>query len=270
MPERPFRTNSTSLVEGFKQALRSVRKGFQWVDDHREDLRSWGEDVGRRGGPQDPWRWLFNRVDALTSLTMKGGLELERRLEAVRSKHGVTLTLLVDGAVDEQVTESLRSALLRAPLQGQQLEQLQTALDFIDAGSDHLAGPLLINTLEGVLWFEVANRGLIERNQKNKWQQTDLARKPGQVVHGVEEALNLVGADLDDDFRDFVKAVVYGSPGDPFRHGTPIGGWQLRANFLVFALAGWLDLHGLLDSSSVVHAAFRRAAEQPRTDAQDA
>jgi hypothetical protein len=64
---------------------------------------------------------------------------------------------------------------------------------------------------------------------------------------------------MDDDFRDFLKAVIYGGPGDPFRHGTATADWQLRANFLVFALVGWLDMHGLLDSSKVIFDAFRRA-----------
>lgn len=110
------------------------------------------------------------------------------------------------------------------------------------------------------MWLEVANRGLIERNRKDKWCQTALASREGDVVHGVEAALVLLGTDIGDDFRDFLKVLVYGGPGDPFRHGTASDDWQLRPNFLVFALVGWLGMHGLGDSSKAIFDSLRRAA----------
>lgn len=253
------------LLDTLKEGWRSILDGVQWVQDHQADIRAWAREVGQRGGAEDPWRWLFDRVSAFTSLTMKGGLELERRLVADKPRRGMSLTLLVDEAVDRSLITAVREVLARAPLRGHQPEQLDVALGFVDDGRDYLAVPLLINTFEGILWFEVANQRLIERNSKGKWEQTALAPHQGDLVHGVEAALDLLASSRDDDFRDFLKAVVYGGPGDPFRHGTPSGEWQLRANFLVFALIGWLDMHGLLDSRAVIFDAFRRA--QDRRDA---
>lgn len=250
------------LIDGLKQGWQTILDRVQWVIDHEDDIATWWRDVRNRGGPEDPWRWLFERVNAFVGITMRGGLELERRLLPDKARQGATLTLLVDDAVDEELIATVRAAVAKAGLRGHQPDQLDVALSFVAERRDHLAVPLLINTLEGVLWFEVDNRGLIERNRKGKWQQTALAPNQGDLVHGVEGALDLLSTAMEDDFRDFLKAVVYGGPGDPFRHGTAMGDWELRANFLVFALIGWLEMHGLADSRAVIFDAFKRADDR--------
>lgn len=243
-------------------------EGLAWVNSHHEDIRRWSRDVEMRGGEDDAWRWLFDRVSPFTSMTMKGALELERRMTIEKLRRGQSLSLLVGrAATDPEFVTQLRRVLKSAPLTGARADQLTTALDLMQEGQDHVAVPLLINSLEGMFWTEAAERGLIVRTSSGKWHSLPGPDAPRKQIHGLEQVLDLLGAELDDALRAFLKAVVYGGSGDPFRHGTARDGWQLRAGFLVLALAGWLDMRGLMDSRVAIRGAFARSNEPQSADA---
>jgi hypothetical protein len=262
--DRPPEERPPDLLEVLKQGWQALSS---LASKYEPEFRAWGRDVRARAGRKDDsWRWLLSRVSSTTALSIIGGLEAERRIVEEKRKRGAVVTLLLDDIVDGELTSEMRRALAGAPLHDQQGDQLRAALDFVDAGEHHLAGPLLINTLEGIFWFEGERLGLIERNDKGKWAQTALAPKPGKQVDGIEEALKLCGRDIDEDFRRFVTAVVYGDQGDPCRHGTPPAGWQLRASLLVFALIGWLEWRGLTESDAAIRAACQRVQERREQD----
>ena len=234
-----------------------------WIDNHRPEIRAFGRDIKKRGGLDDPWRYLFTKVSGNTALAMKTALELERRVTP--TGHGDTLTLLLGAAIsDPELLQELQTEVARAPISLVRREQLGEGLALIGTGRHHLAVPLLINPIEGIFWTAAANAGLIEQNRRGKWRCTVATSTPGKPVHGLEHVLNLLEFDLDDAFRAFLKAVVYGGAGDPFRHGTATGGWQLRASFLTVALMGWLETQDRLNVGTALCSAFARATDRKR------
>jgi hypothetical protein len=234
-----------------------------WIDDHRGDILAWGHDVKRRGGPDNPWRYLFMKVSGNTALTMKAALELERRV--TQTARGDILSPLLGAAIsDPELLQELQTEVVRAPISLVRREQLGEALAHIGTGRHHLAVPLLINPIEGIFWTAAANAGLIEQDRRGKRHYTVATNKPGTLVHGLEHVLNLLEFDLHDAFRAFLKAVVYGGAGDPFRHGTATGGWELRASFLTVALMGWLETQDRLNVGTALCGAFARAADRKR------
>ena len=229
-----------------------------WIDNHRPDIRAFGRDVKKRGGLDDPWRYLFTKVSGNTALTMKAALELERRV--TRIGRGDTLTLLLGGAIsDPELLQELQTEVARAPISVVRRDQLGEALAHIGAGRHHLAVPLLINPIEGIFWTAAADAGLIKQDRHGKWHCTAATSTPGKPVHGLEQVLVLPEVDLEDAFRAFLKAVVYGGAGDPFRHGTATSGWQLRASFLTIALMGWLETLNGFSVDTALCSAFARA-----------
>jgi hypothetical protein len=69
-----------SLLAATAAVVERAQAAAIWIDNHRPDIRAFGRDVKQRGGPDDPWRYLFTKVSGNTALTMKAALELERRL----------------------------------------------------------------------------------------------------------------------------------------------------------------------------------------------
>jgi hypothetical protein len=252
-----------SLLAATAAVVERAQAAAIWIDNHRPDIRAFGRDVKQRGGPDDPWRYLFTKVSGNTALTMKAALELERRLTP--TKRGDTLTLLLDGATsDPELLQELQTEVARAPISVVRRDQLCEALAQIGAGRRHVAVPLLINAIEGIFWTAAADAGLIEQDQHGKWQCTAGTSMPGKATHSVEHVLVLPELGLEDAFRAFLKAVVYGGAGNPFRHGTATGGWQLRASFLTIALMGWLETQGRFSVDRALCRAFARAAAHKR------
>src|SRR5437762_963412 len=97
---------------------------------------------------------------------------------------------------DAEVLEPIREALTRAPLTKLRAKQLAAGLDYLQRGQDHLAVPLLINPIEGIFWTMAADRGVVVLNQRGKWESTG----SGELIHGLERALDLLGGDLDEAF----------------------------------------------------------------------
>ena len=231
-----------------------MQRGYAWFKAHEREISDWARDVERRGGPDDPWRWLMNRVDAFTAITIRGALEAEKRLVEKSLRHGVTMSLLLAEAVKTEAFQlPVRNSLAVAPLTSERRAQLVQGLAYVASSDEPLAVPLLINALEGVFWTEAQERGKIIRNEKGKWRRAD----NGAAVGGLEAVLDTLAPDVSDDLRDFIRAVVYGGPGDRFRHGTASSGWELRAALLCFAVAGWLEFRTHFDAQQIIRAAFR-------------
>ena len=196
----------------------------------------------------------MNRVDAFTVITIRGALEAEKRLVEKSMRHGVTLTVLLGDAVKTETFQlPVRESLVVAPLTSERRAQLVQGLSYVASGDEALAVPLLINPLEGMFWSEAEERGKIVRNEKGKWRRTDNAAPVG----GLEAVLDALAPDVSDDLSDFIRAVVYGGPGDRFRHGTATSGWELRAALLCFAVAGWLEFSTDFDAEQIIRSAFR-------------
>ena len=245
---------------GFAEAWRAFQNGLIWVDENQQAIEQFGRDVKARGGADDAWLWLFERVGWFNQLTMRLALELEKRIMKDRYRHGETLALLVrNAAAQPSLLKTVRAGLDGAGLHAFRVDQLRAGLDYVEKGDHHLAAPLLINALEGLFWFELESRRLIERDDRGKW----LSTATGTQVDGLERALKLM-PDIDEDFRAFVSRVVYGGSGNAYRHGTATSGWQVRSGFLVFVLIGWLELRGRTDSKRTISAAFAAAQEEQR------
>lgn len=242
-----------------------IQDGFRWFDDNPDAVKRFGADVKHRGREVDAWRYLFDRVNGVTAISMQIGLVAEQRLGHPR--RGELLSLLLgDAMTNPELLAELRELIGRSPASKIRRDQLVEGLDQFQAGRDHIAVPLLIHAIEGLFWAEAEQSGLIKRNESGKWETTSAAARPGRRVDGLESVLGLDELQLDDKFERFLRAVVYGGDGNPFRHGTADGGWQLRASFLVVALIGWLEIHRLISSHHAIHNAFVRAQARQRAE----
>jgi hypothetical protein len=242
-----------------RQVGDAVQRRLALSRAHEHEIRHWLRDVEARGGPDDTWRWLMTRVDFFTGITIKAALEFEKRLVKKPMRHGLTLSVLLGKAVRTDAFQlPARASLGVAPLTSERRAQLVQGLSYVASGDEALAVPLLINPLEGMFWTEAEERGKIVRNNKGKWHRTD----SNAPVGGLEAVLAALAPDVNDDLSDFIRAVVYGGPGDRFRHGTATSGWQLRAALLCFAVAGWLEFRADLDAEQVIRSAFRDRREE--------
>lgn len=254
-------SSQPSLFQQMARFIKRIEEGFRWLDEHPDAVTRFERDVRHRQREDDAWRYLFDRVNGVTALSMQIGLVAEQRLGNTRRGETVSL-LLRDALADSKLLAELRHAIARAPASVAHRDQLLMGLELFESGRDHVAVPLLIQAIEGVLWAEAEREGLIERDARGKWQTTARTSRAGRQLDGLESVLALSELPLDEKFARFLRAVVYGGDGNAFRHGTAGGGWSLRVSFLVVALIGWLEIHGLIDSHDAMHHAFLRAQER--------
>lgn len=260
MPDEPTRP---SMFEQMGRFLKRIDDGFRWLDENPEAIKRFEADVRHRQRGDDTWRYLFERVNGVTAVSMQIGLVAEQRMGQTRRGELVSL-LLRDAMADPELLDNLRQAIGRAPASRTHRDQLLEGLDLFAGGRDHVAVPLLIHAIEGLFWAEGEREGLIERDDRGRWHTTGRTSRPGRQLDGLESLLALTELRLDEKLARFLRAVVYGGDGNAFRHGTAGGGWALRASFLVVALIGWLEIHGLIDSHHVIHHAFLSAQERER------
>jgi len=256
-----------SLREGAHQVAETISVGLAWVDEHRDDISRFWDATKRRGGEDDPWRYLLEQTDALTSIGMRAGLVLEGRVRR-KVRGDVLVELLEEGLTEPDLLTRIQTELEEALTTVVRREQLSKGISFVADRQYHLAVPLLINATEGLFWEAASEAGLIEKNARGKWHCTPLTDSPGKQVHGLEQVLSMAELNLAPSYRDFLRAVVYGGAGDPFRHGTAEDGWKLRALFLTVALIGWLDSRGQLNSREVITTALREVDERRRSSSE--
>jgi hypothetical protein len=140
----------------------------------------------------------------------------------------------LEGAVrDEEFAEALRDGVGHAQmLSNSQREHLRHALEHAQAGEWLHAEPPLTHGLEGAFWATARERSLITPNRS-------YASNPKKKIHGVENVVKLIAAD--DGFSLFVRRRVFGTTGDPFRHGDADGGERRQVLLCIAALCGWID-----------------------------
>lgn len=225
---------------------------------HRDGLARYGRAVrDRAGDPNDPWRWLLQRVDAFTGMAILAGLELEKVRSVDRMRRGSTVSLLLaDAVTTPALLSAVREGLDATPLPTVRRDQLIAGVDHVEAGQDHLAVPLLISAIEGLFWKEAEDAGLIRRTGQGKWLTTPGESGTVDEIGSIKPLMRVLGDQVDDAFRDYVILVVYDTAGQAFRHGNADDGWQLRACFLMTVLVGWLGHRGVTDDSVVLRQAF--------------
>jgi hypothetical protein len=240
-----------------------IQRGFAWIDEHRDEIGEFWE--GAKGRSDGDWAYLLDLIDPFTAISVALTLEAEARVDP-RFRDSIH-QVLEDGLTEPTLLGELHEAITEADLPDAQKKQLHSGLDHVASQEYELAVPLLMNPLEGALFRLAESRGLVEKDRNSKWHATAASGKPGKPIRGVEAVVTLDNFDLSPAFVQFARAVAYGTPGHPFRHGTADEGWPLRAMFMVVGLVGWLEAQCKLDGRRAVRAAFirehqRRSAER--------
>jgi hypothetical protein len=143
---------------------------------------------------------------------------------------------LLERAVrDERVLARLRATISALPLSESKRVRLDHALGHVESGEFPLAIDALIAVVEGMFWSEAEGRGLI----RGRGRFTPASGWGGEA-RGVESLFRPL--EVPPVFREFLVHRAYGGRGDSFRHGRADEGEREQVVFLVFALAGWLEL----------------------------
>ena len=143
------------------------------------------------------------------------------------------LTALEMVVLDAEFVPMLRAAIAQAPyLNEQQRIDLDHALEHAGEGDYARAKSPLYHGLEGALWEAAVAMAVITRERR-------LLGNPKKEV-GFETAVKALG--LEPDFQTFLVLGMFGSTGNPYRHGSAApGGVRRQVLFGVAAIAGWLD-----------------------------
>jgi hypothetical protein len=140
----------------------------------------------------------------------------------------------LEGAVrDEEFSAALQEGVGHAAmLNSSQRRHLQHALEHAEAGEWVDASPPLMSGLEGAFWATAHERAVINADRTR-------ADNPNKLIKGVENVVRLVVAD--EGFSLFVRRRVFGTTGDPYRHGDADGGERRQVLLGIAALCGWVD-----------------------------
>ncbi len=228
------------------------------------------------------WSYLAEQMGGVEGLTLMfalAGRELNERSPSLNATQR-RLASISGGAVvpaismylaDSQVLAEVKDHVQRADLWEGSRRQLLQGLAHVGADDHDLACPQLFSGLEGAFWKVGRDCGLVApaptgagtmvftRGKRNG----EVAAGLGQLVDGMRGE-QLVDAGL----AAFIKELVYGGPGQPFRHGNAEDGWQERALLLVGALAGWLARFGAETDPDLLRKAIDRCKERLRAEAE--
>jgi hypothetical protein len=97
------------------------------------------------------------------------------------------------------------------------------------------ACPPLLHGLEGALWSVARAEGVINHQQA-------LITRPTKSVRSVEGLFKYLSAAPA--YLTFLRRQVFGTTGDPFRHGDADEGQRRQVLFGIAALVGWLEEFG--------------------------
>ncbi len=252
-PVAPLERTSRGPLASLRKLGSALGDGLHWIATHDAEIRDFFAASQARA--KDPaWKYLLDRAPSIVSVGVVVGLELGAR--AGMSADDTVGELLEGGLTNPQLIEEVSDAVDRAELSFEQKEQLQRAVGDLSQSAHHLAVPLFINTLEGIFWKAAAQRGLIERDRKSKWRATALTGHPDKKISGVESLFGYDELGIDEPFESFLRGLVYGGAGNPYRHGTPTDGWRLRSLCLFVALIGWIEAEGLIHGKPAMRKAF--------------
>lgn len=250
------------LARAATEFIQMIEGAFRLIDENRDTIVDFWERMQTQGD-EDAWRYLFDQLPALTTISLKAALELGERIEGDQAGWAIA-GILTDGLTEPQFLSEINEATGRTPMSVEKREQLKEGLRHFGGKRPHLALPLLINPLEGLFWQMAERRGLVVCNAKGKWQTTNATSKPGTPVGGLEKLIKIRELGMDPGFRRFLLGLTYGGSGNAFRHGTTEVGWQMRASCLVVGLTGYLELEGQMKAQGDIRAAFHRVYDQRR------
>lgn len=138
-------------------------------------------------------------------------------------------------ALDGEVLAEMRSEVAKAPyMTTAQRKSLDSFLGHIADREWVLACNDMYAHLEGIFWEAGIDRNIVTRDRKDPAQPTKEL--------GFETMVKRLLAS-DQDFATWITRALYGTQGNPFRHGGAVddGGHREKALFGLVALSGWLQ-----------------------------
>ena len=225
----------TKAIGGFRGTV--DQRALASIGDVLRPLRDAAIEWERIGAELD----AFERVwggDALWYLLEHLDLRQLRRLSRLNERdrrlvEAVLVEALESVVRDEGFSAALRDAVGHAhQLSNTQREHLKHALVHARAGEWLHASPPLMRGLEGAFWATARARQVITAERYE-------ASNPRKRVKGVERVIRLVVEDHE--LLMFLLLRVFGTTGDPVRHGDSNDEDRAHVLLAVAGLCGWLD-----------------------------
>ena len=226
------------------------------------------------------WGYLANRIGGAAGLILifaLAGRDSVHRADASTHEQR-RLARLSDAAVapfiaqylaDAQVLSELDDHLKKASLWSSSERQISKGLGHIGDGDYELACPLLFTGLEGAFWKVAREEGLAAPMKPDDRKMVFArGRSEGNEIKGLGQLVDGFRGEglIDADLCAYIKELVYGGPGNPYRHGNAEEGWQERGLLLVGAVAGWLEHYGDPADKNLLRDAIARCQERLEAD----
>ena len=207
--------------------LREVTTGLSRFLKHLQEVHRQETEVGRFVR-----RWENSALWFLLSLLDIRSAPMLVRLEPA-AVEAAMLDALESAIQDEAFLSQIKDAVAGCELLTRtQRHNLLHALDHAHAGEWLDACPPLISGLEGAFWSIARARKVVAPGRA-------LVEQPTKLIKGVESLFKHLPAA--DDFVAFLRRQVFGTTGDPFRHGDADEGERRGSPLGIAALAGWLE-----------------------------
>jgi hypothetical protein len=177
--------------------------------------------------------WEGNALWFVLSSLNVGDLYLLADLSPEEVEEAI-LDALEEVIVEGRFTRSLRATLAEAPhLTHFQRENLLHGLQHAEDGEFLHAVPPLMYGLEGAIVSAARDRSVIDAERR-------LLSRPSKKLKSVEAIVRAM--QLDEEFRRFLHRRVFGTVGNPFRHGDATEGERRQTLLAIVALSGWVDV----------------------------
>jgi hypothetical protein len=221
-----------------------------------EPLGEWRETLEEAGSFARQWQQT-----ALWFLLSGLGFSVSRRLGSLDKAEveAVVVDALESAIADGEFVPALRQAVAEAPhLTETQRIHLDHTLEHAAEGRYvHASAPLYVG-LEGAFWEVAYVRAVVTLERKR-------LDNPNKDV-GFETMVKALG--LEQEFATFMVRALYGTTGNPYRHGGATTDERRQVLFGVAALCGWLqqfaDVPALNALGSGMSAALPAAIERAR------
>lgn len=279
---------SLDAVAELKSA--AERRAAQWVADGGpqrlgDGFVAFGEQLEASADyakTNTKWRYLADQMGGVEGATLMFALTgrdagarpetlnaAQRRLASISGSAVVPAIATFIG--DAQVLSELEGHVRKAELWDGSRRQLSKGLEHVGASEYDLACPQLFSGLEGAFWKVGRDRGLVAPSPAGAGTMVFARGKRNhEVVAGLGHLVDgMCGEQLiDAGLAAFLKELVYGGPGHPYRHGNAEDGWQERALLLVGAAAGWLAHFGEEPDPDLLRKVIDHCKERLRAEAE--
>lgn len=221
-----------------------------------DPLGEWRETLEEAGSFARQWQQT-----ALWFLLSGLGFSVSRRLGSLDKAEveAVVLDALESVIADGEFVPALRQAVAEAPhlTETQRIHLDHTLEHAVEGRYVHASAPLYVG-LEGAFWEVAYVRAVVTLERKR-------LDNPNKDV-GFETMVKALG--LEQEFATFMVLALYGTTGNPYRHGGATTNERRQVLFGVAALSGWLqqfaDVPALNALGSGMSAALPAAIERAR------